>query len=162
MATLSVFRFETADGAEKGLETVKELQKGNLIQLHDAAIVTWPVGTRRPKTHQLVSTAGAGALSGAFWGMLFGMIFFVPFVGMAVGAAIGGLFSGFKDFGINESFVKDVRAKVTEGSSALFLLTSNAVADKVIEAFKKLPKFELLSTNLSKEEEQQLRDAFGE
>ncbi|MEI6308715.1 MAG: DUF1269 domain-containing protein [bacterium] len=162
MATLSVFRFETADGAEKGLETVKELQKENLIQLHDAAIVTWPFGTRRPKTHQLVNTAGAGALGGAFWGLLFGMIFFVPFVGMAVGAAIGAMFSGFKDFGISESFVKDVRAKVTEGSSALFLLTSNAVGDRVIDAFKKLPKFELLSTSLSKEEEQKLRDAFGE
>jgi uncharacterized membrane protein len=162
MATLSVLKFETADGAEKALETVKELQKQILIQLHDAAIVTWPVGTRRPKTHQLVNMAGVGALGGAFWGMLFGLIFFVPFLGMAVGAAMGALFSGFRDYGISESFVKDVRTKVTPGTSALFLLTSDAVQDKVIEAFKQLPRFELLSTSLSKEEEQKLRDAFGE
>lgn len=162
MATLSVLKFETADGADKALETVKELQTQNLIQLHDAAIVTWPVGTRRPKTHQLVSMAGAGALSGAFWGMLFGLIFFVPFLGMAVGAAMGAMFSGFRDYGISEGFVKDIRAKITQGTSALFLLTSNAVQDKVIEAFKQLPRFELVSTNLSKEEEQKLRDAFGD
>jgi uncharacterized membrane protein len=75
---------------------------------------------------------------------------------------MGALFSGFRDYGISEGFVKDVRNKVTPGTSALFLLTSDAVQDKVIEAFKQLPRFELLSTSLSKEEEQKLRDAFGE
>ena len=44
-----------------------------------------------PKTQQLHSLTGQGALMGAFWGMLFGLIFFIPFFGLAVGAAMGAL-----------------------------------------------------------------------
>jgi uncharacterized membrane protein len=50
---------------------------------------------------------------------------------------------------------------VTEGTSALFLMTSGAVQDKVAEAAKGL-KFELIASNLSKEEEEKLRAAFAE
>jgi uncharacterized membrane protein len=50
---------------------------------------------------------------------------------------------------------------VTEGTSALFLMTSDAVEDRVVEAMKK-SKFEIIATNLSKEEEGKLRTAFAE
>ena len=49
----------------------------------------------------------------------------------------------------------------TEGTSALFLMTSGAVQDKVAEAMKGL-KFELIASNLSKEEEDKLRAVFAE
>jgi uncharacterized membrane protein len=161
MATLTVLKFAAVDGAEKGLKLVEDLQKQALITLHDAAVVSWPVGARKPKTKQMANLAGAGALDGAFWGMLFGLIFFVPFFGMAIGALLGALSGHFADYGIDERFVKDVRAKVTEGTSALFLLTSDAVADRVIEAAKVLPKFEIIATNLPKDQEDKLRAAFG-
>ena len=69
-------------------------------------------------------------MHGAFWGMLFGLIFFIPFFGLAVGAAMGALMGKFNDYGIDDNFIKQTRAKVTEGTSALFLLTSGAVMDK--------------------------------
>src|SRR6185369_16356509 len=87
MATLTAFKFDSASGAEEMLNIVKESQKEELIQLQDAAIVTWPVGKKKPKTQQLANMAGIGALDGAFWGFLFGLIFFVPFFGLAIGAA---------------------------------------------------------------------------
>jgi len=65
------------------------------------------------------------------------------------------------DVGITEDFIKSVRSKVTEGTSALFLMNSGAVQDKVAEAAKGL-KFELIASNLSKEEEEKLRAAFAE
>ena len=162
MATLTVFEFETPDGADQGLALVQDLQKQSLITLQDAAIVTWPEGAKKPKTRQLAGTTGAGALSGAFWGMLFGLLFFIPFLGLAIGAAMGALAGKFSDYGIDDNFINDVRSKVTEGTSALFLLTSGAVVDKVAEAFKTLPKYQILSTNLSKEQEEQLKAEFGE
>ena len=58
-------------------------------------------------------------------------------------------------------FIKQVRAKVTEGTSALFLMTENATIDRVKEAFAGT-KMELIQTNLSAEQEAQLRAAFGE
>jgi uncharacterized membrane protein len=161
MATLTVLKFETADGAEKALEVVKDLGKQHLINLHDAAIVTWPEGKKKPKTKQLHDLAGTGALSGAFWGMLFGIIFFVPILGMVVGATMGALTGSMADVGINDDFIRSVRSKVTEGTSALFLMTSDAVKDRVVEATKGA-KFELIASNLSKEEEDRLRAAFAE
>jgi uncharacterized membrane protein len=161
MATLTVLKFETADGAEKALHVVQDLSKQNLITLHDAAIVTWPADKKKPKTKQLTDLSGAGALSGAFWGMLFGLIFFVPIFGMVVGASMGALTGSMADVGINDEFIRSVRSKVTPGTSALFLMTSDAVKDKVFEAMKQF-KFEMIASNLSEEEENKLRAAFAE
>jgi uncharacterized membrane protein len=140
--------------------TLLDLQKQHLIEVQDAAIVTWPQGKKQPKTQQLHSLAGQGALMGAFWGMLFGLIFFIPFFGLAVGAAMGALMGKFNDYGIDDNFIRQTRAKVTEGTSALFLLTSGAVEDKVMAALKG-QTFEILSTNLPKDKEDELRAAFG-
>ena len=38
--------------------------------------------------------------------------------------------------GINEDFIKSIRSKVTEGIPALFLMTSDVVEYKVVEAMK--------------------------
>jgi uncharacterized membrane protein len=160
MATLSVWKFDTAEGAQQILEKVQGLQKQQLIVVQDAAIVTWPTGKTKPKTQQLHNMAGIGAMQGAFWGMLFGLIFFVPFFGLAIGVAMGALSGKFADYGIDDNFIKEVRTKVTEGTSALFLLTSDAVQDKVLEALKGT-KMELIQSNLTAEQEAQLNAAFG-
>jgi uncharacterized membrane protein len=132
-----------------------------LIQVEDGAIVTWPAEAKKPKTKQLHNLTGAGAMGGAFWGMLFGLLFFVPFFGLAIGAAMGALAGHFAHYGIDESFINSVRSKITPGTSALFLLTSGAVVDKVAAAVKG-QQFEIIQTNLSKEQEDQLRADFGE
>jgi len=160
MATLSVLKFSTADGAQQMESTLLDLQKQHLIEVQDAAIVTWPQGKKSPKTQQLHSLTGQGALIGAFWGMLFGLIFFIPFFGLAIGAAMGALSGKFADYGIDDNFIKQTREKVTEGTSALFLLTTGAVVDKLVEALKG-QTFEIISTNLPKEKEDELRAAFG-
>jgi uncharacterized membrane protein len=160
MATLSVLKFPTADGAQKMESTLLELQKQHVIEVQDAAIVTWPQGKKQPKTQQLHSLAGQGALVGAFWGMLFGLLFFIPLLGLAVGAAMGALSSKFADYGIDDNFIKQTREKVTEGTSALFLLTNGAVQDKVVEAMKD-QTFEIIMTNLPKAKEDELRVAFS-
>lgn len=161
MTALTVWKFDTADGAEQALEKISALAKQQLITVADAAIVSWPAGAKKPKTRQMQSTTGAGALGGAFWGMLFGLLFFVPFFGMAIGAAMGALMGHFADYGINDDFIKEVREKVTEGTSALFLLSANATIDKVAAAFEGT-HMALIQSNLSQEQEAALRAAFGE
>ena len=161
MASLTAWKFDTPDGAEQALKTVEDLAKQQLIVVQDAAVVSWPQGKKKPKTRQAQNLAAAGALGGAFWGMLFGLLFLVPFFGMAMGAAMGALAGHFSDYGISDDFIKQVRAKVTEGTSALFLLTEQATIDKVADAFKGT-KMELIQSNLSHEQEAQLKAAFGE
>ena len=161
MATLTAWKFHTPDGAEQAIATLQNLASAELIKVQDAATVSWEEGKKSPKTRQLNNLAGAGALGGAFWGMLFGLLFFVPFLGMAVGAAVGSLSGMMTDVGIDDKFINRVREQVTPGTSALFVLTSDAVIDKVREAFAG-QKPELISTNLSNEQEETLRSVFAE
>jgi len=163
VATLTVWKFADADAAERTVQLVQDLQKQELITVHDAATVVWEQGKKRPRTRQLHNLAGAGALGGAFWGLLFGLIFFVPLLGLAVGAATGALTGSMSDVGIDDDFIKGVRGKVTEGTSALFLMTSDAVQDRVHDAVKAAAlQAELIHTNLSKEDEDALRETFAE
>jgi uncharacterized membrane protein len=161
MATLSAWKFATADGAARAEQVLLDLQKQQLIEVIDAAVVTWPEGQKKPKTRQLHSLAGAGALTGAFWGMLFGLLFFVPFLGMAIGAGLGAMTGAMMKVGIDDDFINRVRREVTPGTSALFLLSEAAVVDRVLPAVQSLHP-ELITTNLSKEQEDQLRAAFAE
>lgn len=161
MATLTVLEFTNIDGAGEALEKIQALQKLHIIKIIDAAIVTWPEGRKSPKTKQLVSMAGVGAFQGAFWGMLFGLIFLVPFFGMAFGAAMGAITGAFQDYGIDDNFIKKIREEITEGTSALFLMTRDEVLDKVSEELKGLD-FQIIATNLSKEQEERLIAIFSE
>ena len=92
MATLSVLKFDTPDGAEHALATLRpaEAKPHRARGCSDGELAS-SAPEKAPKTKQLHSLTGAGALGGAFWGMLFGLIFFIPFFGLAVGAAIGAL-----------------------------------------------------------------------
>lgn len=160
MSTLSVWRFDTETGADRAVATLEELARKKLVTIWDAATVTWPEDVKRPKTRQLHNLAGAGALGGAFWGLLFGLLFFVPLLGAALGAAFAALGGSLGDAGISDEFVKRARDEITPGTSALFVLTSDVVLDKVAEAFTG-QKPELLFINLSTDQGEALRATFA-
>jgi uncharacterized membrane protein len=160
MASLTVWKFETIEGAGQALTKLESLSKQQLLTIEDAAIVYWEPGKKKPKTHQAQSLAGVGALGGAFWGMLLGLIFFMPFLGMAIGAAVGALAGHFSDYGIDDDFIKEVKSEVTEGTSALFLLTDDVTVDKVEDAFEGT-QMTLIRSNLTAEQEAKLREDFA-
>lgn len=160
MATLTAWKFSSPYGADDALATLEKLQSEQLIQVQDAAVVSWELGRKKPKTRELHSMKKVGALGGGFWGLLFGLIFFVPILGLAIGAATGALFGSLSDVGISDDFIDRVRQRVTPGTSALFLLSSDAVVDRVKAEFKDTSA-ELMTTNLSAEQEERLREAFG-
>ena len=159
IATLTVWRFEEEDGAERASRTLGELERKGFIRIIDAAVVTWPVGARRPRTSQVLSTKAAGALGGAFWGLLFGIIFFAPLLGFAVGAAAGALTGSLRDVGISDAFIRQVRDEVTPGTSALFVMTSDAVVDEVRDAFVAHHPT-LIRTNLTPDQDAALHEFF--
>ena len=69
MATFTVLKFPTAEGAERTLATLERPQREELIKVHDAAIVSWPADRKKPKTEQLRSLGGRArsvAPSGAY------------------------------------------------------------------------------------------------
>jgi uncharacterized membrane protein len=152
MATVTVLKFADPEGAERALAQIHSLQKDHLIKVHDAAIVSWPAGKKSPKTRQLVDLVRLGAMS---------VIFMAPILGLAVGGAFGALGGSLRDYGIDDEFIARVRGTVTEGTSALFLMTSDAVMDRVTERMRDTP-FEVIATNLSREQEDRLRDLFAQ
>lgn len=161
MASLTVWKFDTPDEAGQALERLKELQKQELIKVADAAVVSWPQDRKGPVTRQGMPTVGVGAIGGGFWGLLFGLIFFMPLLGLAVGAAAGAIGGALTDYGINDDFIKQTREKVTRGTSALFLLSQTQAPDKVADELQDLDP-ELIATNLSREQEDKLRELFGD
>ena len=46
-------------------------------------------------------------------------------------------------------------------TSSLFLLVGQVTADRVVEAFRVAPKFEIIASNLSNEQEEKLMAAFA-
>ena len=163
MATLTVWKFDSPTAADEAVGTLESLAKQQLIQLHDAATVSWQPDKKKPKTRQLHSLTGAGAMGGMFWGMLFGLIFFVPLFGAAIGAATGALAGSMSDVGIDDDFIKTARDKVTPGTSALFVMSSGAVQEKVMAAFDERGlRPELIESNLSAEQEAELREMLAQ
>ena len=159
MSSLTVWKFKSPYGAQDALDQLMQLQHQQLIQVLDAATVSWEVGKKKPKTREMRDPKKVGALGGGFWGLLFGLIFFIPILGLAIGAATGALIGSMADVGISDTFIRDVRQKVTPGTSALFLLSSDAVFDRVKTEFADT-EAELISTNMSAEQESRLRAAF--
>lgn len=153
MATLTVWRFDTPDGADLAARR---------LDLHDAAVVRWETGSSRPQTRRLGGSACAGTLGEGFWGLLFGLVFFVPLLGAAIGTTTGALAGALTDVGIDDLFINRVRDQVTPGRSALFLLTSDAVADRVRGALADGPRPLVIATALDDEQEAALRAVFDD
>jgi uncharacterized membrane protein len=161
VTTLTVWKFPDPDGADRGEATLELFQQEGLITIHDAAVVSWPVGAKKPKTRQLNDLAGTRALVGSFWGLLLGFIFFVPLLGAAVGAATGALAGSMRDVGIDDDFINTVRDQVTPGTSALFVMSSDAVLTKVRHVFAD-EQAQLIETNLDSAQEARLAEVFAE
>jgi uncharacterized membrane protein len=157
---MTVWKFDTPEGADAAEAKLEQLQKQELLKVLDAAVVNWPQGKKAPKTRQLNNLTGAGALGGSFWGLLFGLLFFVPILGLAVGALTGALAGSMADVGIDDDFINSLRSEIKPGDSALFLLSSDVVLDKVKEAFGS-GHVQLIHSNLSPEQEERLREVFA-
>lgn len=159
MSELIVLAFKTEAGAHEMSGSVKHLQKGQLINLTDAATVV-----RRPdgkvKVKQATNLVGVGALGGAFWGMFIGLMFFMPWLGLAVGAVTGAISGKLTDYGIDDDFIKEVGEQVEPGGSALFLLVEEWTEDKVLDELGKY-NAQVIRTSLSKDDEEKLKAAFG-
>lgn len=159
--SLTVWIFESPQGADEALPRLEHLAGEGLIVVDDAAIVAWPRGRRKPSTRTLGSLSGPGTLWGGFWGVLLGLIFLVPLAGPSFGAAAGAFAGTLADFGIDDSFVMRVRDAVTPGTSALFVLSSGAAADGLASVMEE-SHVALIRSDLSAEDRDLLRQVLGE
>lgn len=159
MSELIVFAFSSETGAYKMDDVIHQLKKEELMILADAAVVVRKADGKI-KVHQAVHLVGIGMVGGAFWGMLIGFFFWMPWLGLTIGAVAGAISGAFRDYGIDDKFIKEVGETIKPGGSALFLLITKWTEDKVLERLNKF-NATIIRTSLSKEEEIKLKAAFS-
>jgi uncharacterized membrane protein len=159
MSDLVAIVYPSEAKAEEVRQHLLKLQKEYLITINDAVIAV-KTDSGSIKLNQLVNTTAVGAISGSFWGLLIGVLFLNPIIGVAVGAASGALGGALSDFGIDDSFMKELAASIQPGNAALFVLIKNMTADKVLNEIKDAGGV-VLKTSLDEAKEKALRDALA-
>lgn len=135
MATLVLLKFDTPDGAERSLDLSERLQKQKLWKSMMRQPSPGPRARRdRRRTRSCISGRSAVPSTAPFGGCYSGLCFSSRSLGVAVGAGMGGLSGHLGYCGIDDDFIRQVRTKVTEGTSGLFLLLGTVTTDKVVEA----------------------------
>jgi uncharacterized membrane protein len=159
MSEMMVLGFENEVEADRFGLKLAELQKDMIVQLSDAAeVIRDPDGKPHVKHgHDMV---GVGAMGGAFWGMLFGLLFFMPFLGLAIGAGMGALFGKAGKTGIDKQVLEQMGDAVPPGKAGWFLIIEQMTEDKFLAAIEGTHA-KLVRSNLSAEDEKNLKHAFG-
>jgi uncharacterized membrane protein len=161
MTTFTVWKFDTPDGAQAAASHLEKEAKDGLIKIMDHAVVSWPIGARRPVTKQVHDSVRHGGGWGAFWGLLLGTLFFLPVVGAAAGAAIGAVAKATEGIGITKEQLETIRTQINEGTSALFLVTEQGDLDRLGERFHGA-HMKLVDTNLTDAERKVLLETFSD
>ena len=160
MTTFTVWRYQDAERADQAVSVLKDAESEGLVKIVDHAVVSWPQGASQPHTTHSHDDTKRGAGYGALWGILGGALFTVPIIGGVVGASLVALSRATQGTGISKEDLEKIRTGITEGTSALFLVTENADVDRLGERMRGFGT-ELVTTNLTDEERSVLMETFG-
>ena len=158
MSTMVAMVFDDESTAFEMRGELVKMQNQFLLDMDDAVVVTRDA-RGKTKLHQAVSLTAAGAVSGSFWGMLVGLLFLNPLLGVAIGAGAGALAGKFREIGLDDRMMGEIRAALKPGTSALFVIIRNVTVDKVLDGLKQFSgKGRVFQTSLSKDDERALRE----
>jgi uncharacterized membrane protein len=159
--SLTVWTFEGPRAAEAALPRIGRLVTDRAVAIEDAAVVSCTDAGRAPAVRPVGTLTGPGELWSGFWGMLLAFVFLVPVTRPSLGAAAGAFAGGLATFGVEDDFVMRVRETVTPGTSALFVLSSGASADRLREELPG-PDVQLIRSDLSAAQARRLSEVLGE
>jgi uncharacterized membrane protein len=167
MSDLVAIAYPDINRAGQVLDSIKQMINQHLIDIDDAVYVT-KAADNKIELHQSINLPGVGAATGAaqgaIFGTLIGLLFLQPLAGAAIGAAVGGgtgfVVGRLSDYGVDDNFVRELGAKMTPNSSALFVLVRRVTPDKVVPELAKYGGT-VLQTSLSNDAEQRLQAALS-
>jgi uncharacterized membrane protein len=131
VTALTVWRYDTAFGADAGEVRLKALEERGRVVVHDAALISWLPGATTPRVRAVRHRTAGAASKGGIVGGLLGTLVLAPAAGAAAGAAVGALAQKLRGSGIESGFLEEVQQALGPGTSALVLLTSDADPDAV-------------------------------
>jgi uncharacterized membrane protein len=134
MSALTAWRFAGTEGADDAVLRLKQLDAQELIDLEDVAVIRWPQYAGQPAAQEHVTDEGG---------------------------KVSAIAKKLRKAAIDSSMVESVKGDMMPGTSALVLLTSGAVIDTIAQAFQGQP-MELIRSDLSVQQQDQVRAAFGD
>ena len=126
MPSLTVWRYPTPLGVDAGELLLRRLEEKGALTVHDAVAVTWMPGADRPEVRRVRHRTAAAAGRGTFWGALVGTLVLAPVAGAAVGATTAAVVARLRHAGVPDETVDALLGALTPGTSALFVVTSDA------------------------------------
>ncbi|MBO0788674.1 MAG: DUF1269 domain-containing protein [Actinobacteria bacterium] len=130
----TAWRFGGTEGADAAVLRLKQLDSQDVIDVQDVAIIRWPQYASGPQVQEHVIDEGSKASS---------------------------LAKRLRKAGIDSTMLDAVKADMEPGTSALVLLSVEAALDTVAKAFEG-QAMELIRSDLSVQQEDQLRAAFSD
>jgi uncharacterized membrane protein len=160
MTTFTVWKFNDPGEAEHAALLLKRAEADRLVEVLDHATVSWPAGAARPIVQHGHEDSRRGTAWGAFWGLLLGTLFMAPLLGAAAGAGLARLKKSTEKLGISGEDLDRIRTEITEGTSALFVVSDQGNLDRLGERFRGVD-MTLLQTNLTEAERELLLETFA-
>jgi uncharacterized membrane protein len=154
MSDLVVVSFDQFDDARSAMRELRGIEHAGQIKFEDTALVERTPDGKLHVKNELTGATETGAAIGGLVGAFF-LIFF-PVVGLALGAAGGAAVGALLKTGVEQSFVDEVKDKLSPGRSALFVVIKEGSTDALIGALEPF-KGELIQTTLSSDAEDELR-----
>ncbi len=131
----TAWRFRSTEGADDAVLRLKQLNAQDLIDIQDVAVVRWPQHANAPSSHEHVTDEG---------GKVTTMVSKLRGVGR-----------------IDTHLLDAVKEDMVPGTSAVVVMSYDAVVDVVAKAFEGQP-MELMRSDLSVQEQDQIRTRFGD
>lgn len=163
MAALTIWLFDVDRDVEV-VDTVMQFKERGIVDIYDAALVRWRLGSDRAALTPLPALAGEHRFNDSFWSRLFGLVFFPASLGVGVAAAGDSMRD--EDLGVTPAMADTLRHELQPGQAAMFVYSSGAFAasgeltDEIRKTRKGVPA-RLLSSNLDDEQDTRLRQIFG-
>lgn len=164
MADLVVLTFGDTYRAQKALSAVRALEDMRYAWVDDVAVVE-----KHRSGRVSLHTPHGSAAGGALFGGLIGLLLFWWFPpawffggwlgGMGVGALAG---EAMKKAGVDQGLVDQVKAELTDGTSALVLMGATGDADQMARAFEPYQPVKVIRHEMPEETVANLRDALGD
>ena len=160
MPSLTVWHFPTPLGVDAGELALRRLVEEDAITVHDAVTAIWMPGAEHPDIRRVRHRTAGAAGRGAFWGALVGTLFLAPGVGAAAGAGTGAVLDRLRRGGVGDGTIEELRSLLTPGTSALFVLSSDARPEAVRRALAGT-EATLVHAEMDEETEAELRRMLG-
>lgn len=129
----TAWRFRSTEGADEAVLRLKNLDEQELVDVRDVAVIRWPQYAAEPMAQEHATDESK---------------------------KVTAFVSKMRRGSIDRAMIEAVKGDIAPGTSALVLLSSGTVIDKVAEAFR-AQGMELIRSDLSVQQQDQIRAAFG-